>query len=369
MEYDLSPETNELRDMVRTFLQRRAPEESVRATIAGQEGRDPALWRQMAEQIGLQGLLVPESLGGQGTTLVEACVVLEEMGRAATPSPYLSSSVVAATALTSLSAASTDKLLQSIAEGVAVATLAFQDEKAGLGRSSVHAVPTDGDAWALSGSVDLVLDAQQADVLLVAATTPDGLGLFEIANPSAGLTIETLGTLDLTRPAASVHLDGALATRHGDDFTEAQSRAVLVARAAVAAEMAGALQKLLELAVDYAKIREQFGRPIGTFQAVKHLCSDIYVTAESAVAVTRKAVRSVVDGEEDAALQVAVAQAYLSDEGPTAAEKALQVHGGIGFTWEHPVHLYLRKVKSGAMLFGAAPRQREDVAHLLGLEA
>ncbi len=368
MEYDLSPETNELRDLVRGFLERRAPEDRVRQVVADGTGRDGDLWRQMAEQVGLQGLLIPEALGGQGTTLVEACVVLEEMGRAATPAPFLTSSVIAASALSALADSSADKLLHGIAEGTTVATVAFQHPSSGVGGSTVTAAHTNGgDVWTLDGAVDIVLDAPQADTLLVVAPADDDLGLFMVDAEDPGVRLNPLTCMDLTRPAAQLTLQQSSATRLGGGFSQGQDHTLLVARAAIASEMAGALQRLLELSVDYAKIREQFGKPIGTFQAVKHLCADIYVVAESSIAVARHAVRALVDAPENATEAVSVAKAYLSAEGPTAAEKALQVHGGIGFTWEHPVHLYLRKVASGAHLFGDAAAQRARLAQALSL--
>ncbi|TQM11221.1 acyl-CoA dehydrogenase family protein [Pseudonocardia kunmingensis] len=369
MEHDLSPEANDLRDLVRAFLERRSPESAVRQVVETGMGRDPEVWTQMAQQLGLQGLLVPEALGGQGTTFVETSVVLEEMGRALLPGPFLSTAVLAVTAVR---AAGDDpwgtQLLAGIAAGETVAAVAFSE---GLlcdpGESTVAATRS-GDGWVLDGGVDVVLDGQSADTLLVVAPAGDELGLFLVAGGADGVGRTPLAVLDLTREAAQIELSGVGARRLGGDFRAAQRAVLAVGASAMAAEMAGAVQRLLEMAVEYAKVREQFGRPIGSFQAVKHLCADIFAIAESATAVARHAARAVVDGS-GAAEAASLAKAYTSDGCMQVAEMNIQVHGGIGFTWEHPAHLYLRRITSAAQYFGSAGHHRERLAELLGLAA
>ncbi|MGE9809638.1 acyl-CoA dehydrogenase family protein [Janibacter sp. G1551] len=371
MEHDISPEANELRDMVRAFLERKAPESAVREVIAGGIGRDPDVWDQMAGQLGLQGLLVPESLGGQGTTAVEMGVVLEEMGRALLPGPFISSSVIAVSALTGADDAShTDALLRDIASGQRIATVAFSAGLLGRSTESTLVASGSGTAWQLDGDVAVVLDAGSADTILAFARTLEGTGLFAVE--AADIERTPVTTLDLTRQASAVRFSGAAATRIGGDAAGLERRVRAVAAAALTSESAGATQRVLELAVDYAKIREQFGKPIGSFQAVKHLCAEIFTVAESTTAVARHAARALAaEGAslESIELETSLAKAYASEHCADAAEKNIQVHGGIGFTWEHPAHLYLRKLKSNEQLFGDAVAHRALLAAALGLTA
>lgn len=371
MEHDLSPEANELRDMVRTFLERKAPESAVRGVIEAGNGRDTEVWSQMASQLGLQGLLIPEALGGQGTTPVEMGVVLEEIGRALLPSPFLSSSVVAVSTL--LGAGDTDAsgdLLRGLADGSRIATVAFSSGVISRDTESTVAASGSGDDWQVSGEVAAVLDANSADAILVFARTLEGTGLFAV---DAAATEQTpLDLLDLTRQASSVRFSDVAATRIGGEAGELESRTRATAVAALCAESAGATQRVLEMAVEYAKVREQFGKPIGAFQAVKHLCADIFTVAESATAVARHAARSLAaEGAtlESVQLETSLAKAYVSENCADAAEKNIQVHGGIGYTWEHPAHLYLRKLKSNEQLFGDAVAHRTQMAQVLGLKA
>ncbi|HVW41105.1 MAG TPA: acyl-CoA dehydrogenase family protein [Amycolatopsis sp.] len=369
MEHDLSPEANELRDTVRAFLERRSPEAAVRQVVETGAGRDAEVWAQMAGQLGLQGLLVPESLGGQGTTFVEMAVVLEETGRALLPGPFLSSAVLAVTALNAAGEdARAAELLGGIAAGDTIATVAFSD---GLlckpDESTVIATPS-GEGWELNGRVEVVLDGQAADTLLVVAPAGSGLGLFAVDAGAEGVEREPLTVLDLTRQAARVEFAGARAQRIGGDFTGGQREVLAVGASAMAAEAAGATQRVLEIAVEYAKVREQFGRPIGSFQAVKHLCADIFAIAESATAVARHAAGAIAAGDDGVAA-ASLAKAYTSDNCMNAAEMAVQVHGGIGFTWEHPIHLYVRRMTAAAQYFGGSGYHRTKLAGLLGLTA
>ncbi|WP_236791925.1 acyl-CoA dehydrogenase family protein [Amycolatopsis sp. GM8] len=367
MEHDLSPEANELRDTVRAFLERRSPEASVREVIESGISVDPEVWRQMAGQLGLQGLLVPESLGGQGTTFSEMSVVLEELGRALLPGPFVSSAVLAATALL---AAGEDplarELLGGIATGETVAAVVFARGLTGEpDESTVVATPSDG-GWELRGRVRTVLDGGCAGTLLVVAPAGEGLGLFAAEAGADGVEVVPLQTLDLTREAARVEFAGTPARRIGGDFTDGEQTVLAAGAAAMAAEAAGATQRVLELAVEYAGVREQFGRPIGSFQAVKHLCADIFAIAESATAVARHAARAIATG--DGSVEAAsLAKAYTSEKCVDAAEMAAQVFGGIGFTWEHPVHLYLRRITAAAQYFGTAGHHRTRLGELIGL--
>lgn len=370
MEHDLSPEANELRDMVRGFLERKLPEDVVRRAWEAPGARDAESWTQLAEQLGLLGLLIPEEYGGQGTSLVEAGVVLEEFGRAATPGPFLSTAVLAPTAILAAGDAAAEKeLLPGIADGSTIVTVALSRGVTGrAGESTVVAQPNAGE-WSLDGDVKIVLDGADADLLLVVAKAPDGLGLFSVDPAQPGVTRTPLEVLDLGRPAAALSLQGVTARRVGGDFTEGEQTVIDAALVALASESAGAAQRCLELSVEYAKIREQFGVIIGSFQAVKHLCADIYVVAESATAIARAAARASVEDPAQLGIQAAVAKAYVGQEGAGVAERTIQVHGGIGFTWEHPAHIYLRKLKSNELLFGSAAQHRARLAGMLGLTA
>lgn len=366
MEHDLSPEANELRDMVRTFFERKAPESAVREAWDLPGARDLALWDQMAGQLGLMGLLVPDEYGGQGTTLVEAEVVLEEFGRAAVPGPFLSSAVLTPVALLAAADPAAEKeFLPGIADGSTTATVALSRGVLTRADESTVTATEAGGVWSLTGTVAAVLDGADADLLFVVAATPDGSGLFQV--DTASVTRTPLAVLDLGRPVARIELAGATARRIGADFTAGEEKVLAVAAVALAAESAGATQRLLEMSVDYAKLREQFGVPIGSFQAVKHLCAEIFVVAESATSIARYAARVGSEDESELASVASVAKAYVSEEAPGVGEKTIQIHGGIGYTWEHPAHIYLRRLKANEALFGSAAYHRSLLAAETGL--
>jgi alkylation response protein AidB-like acyl-CoA dehydrogenase len=369
MDHDLSPEANTLRDMVRAFLERKSPESDVRRVIETGTGRDDDVWQQMAAQLGLQGLLVPEELGGQGSSFVEVSVVLEEMGRSLLPGPFFSSAVLATSALLATHDPAARELLGELASGQRVATVAFSEGVTGRPDESTVVAREADSSWVLDGQIDIVLDAQAVDVLLVVARTGRDVGLFMVPATETGVAIAPLKTLDQTRQVGRVELNGVVAQCVGRDFAAAQRHVLSLAAAGLAAELAGVTQRVLEMAVDYAKLREQFGVPIGSFQAVKHLCAEIFCTAESATAVARHAARVASDEPASLGLAASLAKAYASQACAEAAEKNIQIHGGIGYTWEHPAHLYLRKAKAGEMLFGDSARHRRNLSGLLGLTA
>ncbi|MFI1293294.1 acyl-CoA dehydrogenase family protein [Streptomyces sp. NPDC020792] len=370
MDHELAPEVSELRRTVRAFLERKSSEADVRRIVDGGLRRDDDVWRQMAGQLGLQGLLVPESFGGQGTSFVEMEVVLEELGRSLLPAPFLSSAVLAVSALTAAGddGVSAD-LLPALAEGRSTATVAFSEGFVCRPGESTVVARRAGSGWVLDGRVDAVLDGASADTLLVVAPTENGLGLFAVGPDRNGVTHTELAVLDPTRPMAAIDFHAAGARRVGGDFTDGQRWLLALGAAAVSAELAGATQKVLETAVEYARLREQFGKQIGSFQAVKHLCADIFVTAESALSVARHAARTAAYDPSGLAEAASLAKAYSSEACALAAEQNIQVHGGIGFTWEHPAHLYLRRAKSGELLFGDSAHHRGVLAGLLGLTA
>lgn len=322
-----------MRESVRTLLARRS---DVRAAMAAPLGYDDKLWSTMCEQIGVAALAIPEEYDGAGATLAEACVVLEELGRTLTPVPMLGSSVLCGQAvLLTGDDEACRRLLPGIAAGTTLAALAWSGVDGG-----VACVLADGR---IDGTAHYVLDGDLADVLLVVARTPDGLGLFEAA-PS-GVRREQVTTLDPTRRLAVVSFDGAPARRLGSGGFDVE-RLRQVAVVALAAEQVGGAARALELTVEYTKQRHQFGRPIGSFQALKHRMADVHVRVEMA----RSALFAALTGDEPAEDAV-TAKTVCSEAFRHAAAEMVQLHGGLAITWEHDAHLYFKRAHGSALLF------------------
>lgn len=361
----------ELRSTARQFFDAHSDENAVRKAIESPAGFDRRLWQRMADQLGLQALLIPEEFGGADFAFTELQIVAEEMGRALVCSPYLSSAVLAVRALL----ASRDHeycaaVLPGIADGSRIAAIAFIDRCGGWnpGDDSVHADRKAG-GWTLTGTRHFVLDAAAADTLLVAAASDYGPTLFAVDPTAAHCRVEALETLDLTRRQADVVLDSAPATVIGDaGAADGYLRdAYDAGLAALAAEQVGGARRLLDMSVDYATIREQFGRPIGSYQAIKHKCADMLLEVETATSAARAAGAAIAESSEEAAELSSLAKAYCSEAYSHAAVETIQIHGGIGFTWEHPAHLYFRRAKSSEMLLGTPAYHRERLLEELGL--
>lgn len=368
MDEELRSGVEELRLTVRAFLENKAPESVVREIADRGMGRDSGLWPQMAGQLGLQGLMVPEEFGGQGTTFVEMAAVMEEMGRALLGGPFLSTAVLGVGAL--VLSGDTDAMrdhLPGVSEGATTATVAFSEGFSGRAGESTVVATQEGRGWVLSGQVDAVLDGCGADLVLAIAPTGDGLSLFAVDGDAEGLERTPLAALDQTRPMGRLNFVRVAARRVGGDFVVAQRQLLALGAVAVAADLAGVTSRVLEMAVGYAKVREQFGQPIGAFQAVKHLCVDIFVAAESALSVAQYAARTSVEQPRHLREAASLAKAYNSEACVAAAEKNIQIHGGIGYSWEHPAHLYLRRAKAAEFLFGGASHHRDELAMVLGL--
>ncbi|WP_261566438.1 acyl-CoA dehydrogenase family protein [Frankia gtarii] len=358
-----STELDELRSAVRDFMAAKADERAVRAAIDSERGYDDKVWAQMAEQLGLQSLALPTEHGGDGYGLVELTVVLEEMGRALLPSPFLSSVVLAGTALVAAGGDEAGRILPGIAAGTTTATLAPPSVDGGWslgGRGAGDALAVTASAGTgevtLEGTAPLVLDGAGADVLLVVAGGPAGPGLYAVDAGAAGLTRTSLPVLDLTRRIAKVSFAAAPARLVGAAGGAAAilDRVLDVATTALAAEQVGGARACLEASTTYAKDRVQFGRQIGSFQAVKHKAADMLTRVQVADAAAREAARAV-DGVADApdpGVAAAVAHAVCSEAFLAVATENIQVHGGIGFTWEHAAHLYYRRAKASQLLFG-----------------
>lgn len=370
MDFEFTQEHDELRQTVKRFLDNDSTEQKVRGLMATADGYDREVWKKMAEQMGLQGLIVPEEHGGAGMGMVELALVLEEMGAALLCAPYLSTAVLATTALVaSGDTAACAEVLPGIAAGDTIATVAIAEPGAGWDLGRIAATATaDGGAWRLDGEKSYVLDGHTADVLLVAAKTADGLGLFRVEGVADGLTRTLLPTLDLTRKLASVTLAGVRATRVGGEATALLEHVLRVGAIALACEQVGGAQRVMEMAVEYAKTRLQFGRPIGSFQAIKHRCADMMVDVELARSAAYHAAFAAAEGRADELpLAVHMAKSFCSEAYFRITNDNIQVHGGMGFTWEHPAHLYFKRAKSSAVLFGSAAAHREKVADRIGL--
>jgi alkylation response protein AidB-like acyl-CoA dehydrogenase len=364
-------EQDELRASVRRFLGDKSPSEAVRRWMESAEGYDPALWQQMAGQLGLQGLAVPEEFGGAGYGPVELGIVLEEMGRVLVPAPFLATVALAGQALT----ASDDpeaqaRWLPGIADGSLTATVAFTGEHGGGPLASVTARATpDGADWRVSGTAMFVVDGATADLLLVVARADEGLGLYAVEADTAGVSRSRLDALDPTRRLGRIDLDGALARRVGPagDAGEYLQRVLDLAVVALAHEQVGGASACLDASVGYAKIRVQFNRPIGSFQAIKHKCADLLLEVEAARSAVYSAAWAAAEDPDELATAAAVAGAWSAQTYAHAAKDNIQIHGGIGFTWEHDAHLHLKRAKSTELLFGTPVRHRARLADLVGI--
>ncbi|MEV6398693.1 acyl-CoA dehydrogenase family protein [Streptomyces sp. NPDC051907] len=345
---------DDLRAAVRSLLADRTDTASVLVRAESGTPYDPELWKALAGEVGAAGLLVPESLGGQGAGHREAAVVLEELGRTVAPAPFLTSSVIATQTLLSLDAGrdAVAGLLSELAAGRRVAVLAVP-------------LSTAPDAELPQGPVAGVADAAIADVFL--ALRPDGL----YAVDRGEATVEPQTPLDLTRPLAQVAVDGGAGTRlaDGDAGRAAVRRGLLAGAGLLASEQLGLAEWCLEETVRHTRERHQFNRPVGSFQALKHRMAQLWLEVVSARAAARNAADALAVDSPEAPLAVAVAQAYCAKVAVHAAEECLQLHAGIGMTWEHPVHLYLKRAKSDEIALGSAGRHKEALAELVDLQA
>jgi alkylation response protein AidB-like acyl-CoA dehydrogenase len=380
MNLGVSQEQRELRESVRRFLAERAPLPRVRELMDATDATDAGVWRLAADQLGLQGIAIPEEYGGAGFSFAEQAIVLEELGGALYTGPYLASAVLAATALL----ASEDEgarrdLLPGIASGQTIATLAFTEDDGSWDISSIRlAGAKNGDGWRLDGHKSFVLDGHGAGLILAVAATdtdpaapssPPELSLFAVDGAAAGLSRRVLPTLDQTRRLARCEFSEVPARLIG---APGAAGAVLghtldVAAIALAAEQLGGAQRALDMAVGYAKIRQQFGRPIGSFQAIKHRCADLLLEVESLRSAVGYAAAAVAEGSAEVPVLAPLVKAYASEVYSRVAAENIQIHGGIGFTWEHDAHLYLKRAKASELFLGDGSYHRERLAGRIGL--
>ncbi|MGY1739438.1 MULTISPECIES: acyl-CoA dehydrogenase family protein [unclassified Blastococcus] len=362
----------ELRDTVRAFLDRHCGSEDVRRQMATERGWDPAVWRRAATELGLTGLEVPEELGGAGAGFGEVAVVLEETGRSLACLPYFSTVVLASgVLLLGDDEQARADLLPGIADGSRTATLALAGETG----SWDPAAPTvtasaDPGGWTLDGVSGFVVDGRTADLVLVAAgTTAGGPSVFAVDGAAPGLTRTPLTTLDPTRKLARLEFSRTPARLLGGEGTAGPllERVLDRALAGLACEQVGGAQATLDAAVAHARDRRQFGRPIGSFQAIKHRCADMLQQLEGARAAASWAVATVADGSGDAPAAAAMAAVRCAEAFRFTSAESIQVHGGMGFTWEHPAHLYFRRAASSAELLGSPAAHRERLLQAIGV--
>jgi alkylation response protein AidB-like acyl-CoA dehydrogenase len=348
-----------LRDSVRHLFADRCPPELVARAYDPAPQDFSAVWRTLSAELGVAGLLVPESLGGAGAGAREAAVVMEEIGRAVAPVPFLSSAVLATVAL--LAAGDTDTV-SALAQGESTAALVVPLSTAP--NDTIAGVNLGADG--LTGSVSSVAGAGEADVLVVPVAGPEGLEIHTVSSAGPGVQVSPLLALDMTRPLANVRFSAASSSRIGPGDA-AVAEALQTGAALLASEQLGVAQWCFETTLGYAKQRKQFGRTIGSYQAIKHRLADLWFEVGSATAAARYAADTCARHDDDAAIAAAVAQAYCSDIAVHAAEECVQLHGGIGMTWEYPAHLYLKRAKSDQLALGTAYRHRARLSELVDL--
>src|SRR5262245_15719414 len=378
MDFGFSEEQEMLRSSARDFLAKEAPMTYVRKMMEDEVGFTGNLWKKMAD-LGWMGLILPEEYGGSGLDFVDLIVVLEEMGRVVLPGPFFSTVVLGGVALLKGgSDALKHALLPKLASGDLKVTLAQLEPSGRWDADGIQlAAKADGGGFVLTGTKLFVPDAHVADEMVVAARTPgskgrDGISLFLVDARAAGITTTQLKTMDQTRKLAEVVLkdvgvpaDRVLGKVGGGWVL--LDRIVDRGKVGLCAEMCGGAQRVLEMSVDYAKVREQFGKPIGSFQAIQHKCANMLVEVESSKSVTYYAAWAVANDVAEAPLAAAMAKAYCSDAYRHVSGEGIQIHGGIGFTWEHDMHIYFKRAKSSEVTFGDATWNRELVAQHIDL--
>ncbi len=370
MDFDLSKPQKLLKDSARDFLTRECKLDRVRELMETGTAHDDKLWQSIADQ-GWTGLIIPEEHGGLNLSLVELAVVAEEMGRACFPGAFLSTLTAAALVERAGSVAQRAKYLEPIAAGELKATVAFLEESASWEVNEIKLKTTrEGGNFQLSGRKLFVPDAGIADLLICVARDRNGLALLPVERGAEGLSVKAMPSMDGTRKLHEVAFESVTVAEAAvfgadGDARGALREALKVGCVALCAEMVGGMQWVLDTTVEYAKTRQQFGRAIGSFQAVQHQCADMLLMTESARSATYYAAWALTEGDPSASVAVSIAKAYCSDAYREVANRGIQVHGGIGFTWEHDLQLYYKRSKSSETLFGDATFHRERIARII----
>ncbi|MFN6554213.1 acyl-CoA dehydrogenase family protein [Mycolicibacterium septicum] len=373
MDFSLDREQEEFQQAIRRFVADAAPMSGLRDMVITDLGYDAALWTRMSRELGVAGLLVPEVYGGAEATVVEAVVAMEELGRAVVPCPLFST--VALGVVPILAGASDEQkaaLLPAIADGTRTATTAMKDGPPGDHAIDVMRAKADGDAVTLTGTKVQVVNGHSADTLLVLALPPGGFDeptWYLVAGDAAGLRRERVDTFDLARPMATLTFDAvsAIPLGGGGEPEVDSGRVLNVAKVLLAAEMVGGTHGALDMSLAYARLRHQFGRPIGSFQAIKHRCAEAATELDSARALTLYAAHLATQSSVDLATVAPMALATAASAFDFMASWNIQIHGGIGFTWEHDAHLFYRRAKADRVLLGSVGDQWLEVADRIGI--
>jgi len=379
MNFAFTEEQQELRETARAFLAEHASSERVRAAMESEVGHDDALWKQLGSELGWTAVHIPEEYGGLGLGYVELVALLEIMGEHLVCSPYFATLAFGANALlVAGSGAQKQEWLPKIAEGACTATLALTEANGRFDTRGIEAtLERDGDGFVLRGRKRYVVDGNTADLLVVAARAPgsageQGVSLALVPATSAGVERKALPTVDQTRRQAEIAFHDVRLSADALLGEEGRAAAALssildLAAIALAAEQVGGAQRALDMAVAYAKERVQFGRVIGSFQAIKHKCADMMVAVEASRSAVYLAACAAAEGSDDLPRMASLAKAYCSDAYFRCAADNIQIHGGVGFTWEYDCHLHFKRAKSSETLLGDAAYHRELVARRIGL--
>lgn len=369
--YAPTDEHEMIRATARKYLEERLPLSTVRDLMMSGGGFDAAVWKEMAG-MGWTGLAIPEEHGGSGFGPVEMGVLLEEMGRMVTPGPFFASAVVATTAIAETATAGQKaELLPGLASGETIASLAMFERARDWSpdHPATSATRSDG-GWVIDGVKRAVVSGDAADLLVVTASFDHGVGLFAVPSDSRGVEVMAEPVLDPTRRQARVTFDSVVVAddaRLGEgDATGPLRRALALAVTSLAAEQVGGAQRCLDMAVEHAKSRYQFGRPIGSFQAIKHRCAQMLMEVEHARSAAYHAAR-VTEHSDELAVAAPLAASIASEAYVWVAGENIQVHGGIGFTWEHDAHIYLKRAKASALLFGDPAYHRDLLGKAIGI--
>jgi len=371
--YPKSDEEREFRDVLRRFLASAAPAAEVRRLVGSEAGFDEGVWKQMREELGLPGLAVPEAQGGQGFGLVELGLALAELGRVLACAPFFGTAVLAGRAAAhAAQGAARDELLAAVAGGEVLALAWVEPGQSWDPADLAMQARRSGSDWLLDGCKSFVVDGHTAHRILVAAREPgtrgqDGIGLFAVEADAPGLARRRLDSLDRTRALARLELSGVRARRIGepDAVGPGLARALDEATVLLSAEMMGGLERVLETASEHARTRIQFGRPIGSFQAVKHKCADVLIALEAGRSAVREALEAADARDPELATLASTAKAWAGEAFVRGAEENVQIHGGVGFTWECDAHLFLRRALSSRELLGDTAHHHERIARSL----